>query len=143
VKQNSLQFALPIEYQVVTEVPAEQVIALYQDAGWWNESPQAKAVIPKMVRGSFCFMVAVLEGEIIGMGRVISDGASDAYIQDVVVKNAFRKNGIGLELIRRLTQKVKEAGIEWIGLIAEPYTKKKKKKNGYQELVNYVAMRKM
>jgi ribosomal protein S18 acetylase RimI-like enzyme len=74
-----------------------------------------------MIQGSLCFMVArSLEGRIIGMARVISDGYSDAYIQDVVVLKSHRGQGIGQEMIRRLTQFCVDRKIGWIGLIAEP-----------------------
>jgi ribosomal protein S18 acetylase RimI-like enzyme len=74
------------------------------------------------------------------MGRVISDGASDAYIQDVVVLPAFRRQGVGTELIHRLTRYCVECRIQWIGLVAEPGTQAFYEKLGYLELVDYRAM---
>jgi spermidine synthase len=73
-----------------------------------------------VVRGSHCFMVAAQGTEIVGMGRAISDGASDAYIQDVLVKPGFRRRGIGRRLVRELVRRVERGGLDWVGLIAEP-----------------------
>ncbi len=130
-----------IEYQVVTEVPVEAVVALYQAGGWWRESPENRARIEPMIRGSFCFMIAQLPGgEIVAMGRAISDGASDAYIQDVVVLPSHRGRGIGGELIRRLTQYCREHHIGWIGLVAEPGTTRFYEGLGYHVLNGYQAM---
>jgi aralkylamine N-acetyltransferase len=110
-------------YEVVTAVPVEAVVELYQAGGWWQESPEARAVIPKMIRGSFCFMIARdPEGRIVGMGRAISDGCSDAYIQDVVVLMHLRGQGIGREIVLRLAQYCEAKKIGWIGLVAEPGT---------------------
>jgi len=110
-------------YEVVTEVPVEAVVDLYKAGGWWQESPEARAVIPAMIRGSFCFMIARdPEGRIVGMGRAISDGCSDAYIQDVVVYKHLRGKGLGRELVLRLAQYCAEKGLGWIGLVAEPGT---------------------
>lgn len=110
-------------YEVVTTAPVEAVVALYQAGGWWQESPEARAVIPQMIRGSFCFMLARdPEGRIVGMGRVISDGFSDGYIQDVVVLNHLRGKGVGRELVLRLAQYCEEKKLGWIGLVAEPGT---------------------
>jgi ribosomal protein S18 acetylase RimI-like enzyme len=66
------------------------------------------------------------------MGRVISDGASDGYIQDVVVLPEFRGRGIGREIIRRLTDRCVAAGLTWIGLVAEPGTQKFYETLGFQ-----------
>ena len=113
-----------IVYEFVESAPTEAVVDLYRAGGWWREDPASRAVIPRMVSGSFCFLVArEAGGRIVGMGRAISDGASDAYIQDVVVLEAYRARGIGAEIVRRLTERCVRAGIGWIGLVAEPGTR--------------------
>jgi len=130
-----------VEFETVTSAPTEEIVELYKSAGWWQESPEARAVIPSMIRGSLCFMVArALDGRIIGMGRVISDGWSDAYIQDVTVLRPYRGRGIGRELIRRLIQFCIERKIGWIGLIAEPGTQKFYESLGFRPLINYQPM---
>jgi aralkylamine N-acetyltransferase len=112
-----------IRYEVVKSAPTEAIVELYRVGGWWEESPAARAIIPQMISGSFCFLVArAPDGRIVGMGRAISDGVSDAYIQDVVVLREARGRGIGGEIVRRLTERCLEAKIGWIGLIAEPGT---------------------
>lgn len=129
-------------YQFVKTAPVESIVELYKAGGWWRESPEARAVIADMIRGSFCFMLASdSDGRIVAMGRAISDGASDAYIQDVVVLKEFRRLGIGRELIRRLTRFCIERRIEWIGLVAEPGTTEFYEGLGYKELEGYRAMR--
>ena len=130
-----------IQYEQVTTAPVEAIIELYKAGGWWSGSRRARRVIPDMIRGSFCFMLA-RDGSrrIIAMARVISDGASDAYIQDVVVLENYRHHGIGRELIRRLTRFCVERGIEWIGLVAEPGTQEFYNSLGFGELEGYRAM---
>jgi ribosomal protein S18 acetylase RimI-like enzyme len=130
-----------VEYEVVSAAPVEEIVALYKAAGWWQESPESRAVIAPMIRGSLCFMVArSLNGRIIGMARVISDGYSDAYIQDVVVLESHRGRGIGKELVRRLTQFCASRKIAWIGLVAEPGTQGLYEELGYGPLVGYQPM---
>jgi len=129
-------------YEFVKSAPIESIVALYKAGGWWTESPQGRAVIAEMIRGSFCFVLASdAQGRIVGMGRAISDGVSDAYIQDVVVLKQFRRLGIGREMIRRLTQFCVDRRIEWIGLVAEPGTLEFYQGLGYRELEGYRAMR--
>jgi ribosomal protein S18 acetylase RimI-like enzyme len=130
-----------VEYEVVRSASIEEIVDLYKAGNWWQESPEARAVIPGMIKGSFCFMVArSLDGRIVGMGRVISDGCSDAYIQDVVVLKEYRKQGIGQELIRRLAQFCTARKIGWIGLIAEPGTQEFYQELDFGPLVGYQPM---
>lgn len=130
-----------VDYEAVTSAPIEEIVDLYKAAGWWQESQESRAVIPGMIRGSYCFMVArSLEGRIVGMARVISDGYSDAYIQDVVVLEKYRGRGVGSELVRRLTQFCVDRKIGWIGLVAEPGTQELYEELGYGPLVGYQPM---
>jgi aralkylamine N-acetyltransferase len=130
-----------VDYEIVTSAPIEEIVELYKSAGWWQESPEARAAIPPMIRGSFCFMVArSIEGRIVGMARVISDGYSDAYIQDVVVLPDYRGRGAGRELVRRLVQFCVARKISWIGLVAEPGTQGVYEDLGFGPLVGYQPM---
>jgi len=130
-----------VEYEAVSAAPIEEIIELYKSAGWWQENPDARAIIPAMIRGSLCFMVArTLDGKIIGMARVISDGYSDAYIQDVVVLSSHRGQGIGRELVKRLTQFCISRKIAWIGLVAEPGTQGLYEELGFGPLAGYQPM---
>jgi ribosomal protein S18 acetylase RimI-like enzyme len=130
-----------VEYEIVSSAPVEEIVELYKAGNWWQDNPESRRVIPGMIKGSLCFMVArSLEGRIVGMARVISDGFSDAYIQDVVVLQSHRGQGIGRELIRRLTQFCIARKIAWIGLIAEPGTQEFYEELGYGPLVGYQPM---
>ena len=130
-----------VEYDIITAAPVEDIIELYKEGGWWQESPEARTAIPGMIKGSLCFMIARdSDGRTIGMARVISDGCSDAYIQDVVVRKSHRGRGIGRELIQRLTQFCIDRGISWIGLIAEPGTQNFYEELGFGPLTGYQPM---
>ncbi len=96
-----------------------QIIKLYRDAGWWTEAVDNPDLVRRIVAGSHCFIIAVTAEKIIGMGRAISDGASDAYIQDVTVAASHRNRGIGSAIIKDLVARLEKDGLTWIGLIAE------------------------
>ena len=97
---------------------------------------------PVLIRGSFLFAVAVdrKTGHAVGMGRVISDGISDGYIQDLVVLPEYRKTGIGTQIVSLLVKKCVEQGISWIGLIAEPDTEKFYLPFGFHPMEGYVPL---
>jgi len=130
-------------FRITQEAPLEAIVELYQDAGWWQESPQARKAIPLMIRNSFCFILVQENSsqKIVGMGRALSDGCSDAYIQDVVILKSFRQKGLGAKLIQELTSYCQKKGLEWIGLIGEPGTKSFYEKLGFEELPSYIPMK--
>jgi len=96
-----------------------QIIPLYRYEGWWSEEADDPKRVSGIVTGSHLFIIALKEDEIVGMGRAISDRTSDAYIQDVTVKKAYRGQGIGTTIINDLIKRLRADGIDWIGLIAE------------------------
>lgn len=97
-----------------------QIIALYKDAGWWEQSFGQGEFIPPMLKGSAVALGAFEGEELIGMGRAISDGVSDAYIQDVVVLKKYRGHGIGKKIVEEIVKRLEKRGIDWIGLISTP-----------------------
>ena len=110
-----------VDIEVVTGWDTEQILSLYRSAGWWKDGRDDALEIPALIRGSLVFVVAVERktGRAVGMGRAISDGVSDAYIQDLVVLPAFQGQGIGKAILRRILAVLGEKGIGWIALIAE------------------------
>jgi len=132
-----------IEIKVITSADRVSVKKLYQHAGWWEENDESDdgcAWIDTLVRRSFCFVGAFSGGEMIGMGRAVSDGVSDAYIQDVVVLNKFRGRGIGAAIIREIIGFLKSNGIGWIGLIAEPGTQPFYQRLGFSLMKGHAPM---
>ncbi len=133
---------MTIVYEKVLSAPPDELFELYASAGWWSRGePYEKAVLD-IVMGSFCFFVAkdTATGKIVGMGRVISDGCSDGYIQDVTVLPSYRGQGIGREIMRHLVLFCQEKGLEWIGLVAEPGTTPFYKSLDFEVLQDYQPM---
>ncbi len=112
-----------IAVKLVLAWDGDEIANLYRAGGWWKEEYDPKE-LSRLILGSFVFAVAVdlKTGHAVGMGRVIADGVSDGYIQDLVVLPEYRKTGIGTRIVSILVKKCIERGISWIGLIAEPGT---------------------
>jgi len=112
-----------LNYKFLLSPSSDQIrhiISLYRSAGWWaKDVPDDPHLVERIIAGSHCFMVATEGEEIVGMGRVISDRASDAYIQDLTVKETYRDMGVGTEIVKRILSRLEEDGIKWIALIAE------------------------
>jgi len=129
-----------IKIEIVETADIQQLIVLYKDAGWWKEENDGvdPDFIQKIIDGSFCFAVAMKNDEIIGMGRAISDGVSDAYIQDVVVLKSFRGRGIGAIIMDKIVAFLKSKKISWIGLIAEPGAISFYDRYGFSRMEGYI-----
>lgn len=97
----------------------EQIISLYRTAGWWPEEKEDPVLVARIIKGSHCFLTALDGQRLAGMGRAISDRASDAYIQDLTVHPDYRHQGIGTTLLTALLRRLETDGLAWIGLIAE------------------------
>ncbi|PLX15855.1 MAG: N-acetyltransferase, partial [Candidatus Muiribacterium halophilum] len=120
----------------------ETILSFYIDAGWWGDcSDHDKEAIYNMIKGSFIFAGIFLSGELIGMARVLSDGVSDAYIQDVFVLEKYRGKGIGKKVIEYLLDELKRNGIDWIGLIGRPGTGYFYNKCGFSEMKDFIPMK--
>ena len=139
--QDDFMYNKNIEIRFVESWPEDEIIELYKAGGWWKETYD-KSGINSMISGSFAFAVVVnpAMGNAIGMGRIISDGISDAYIQDTIILPEYRGHGIGEKLVKSLINHCLLKGIVWIGLIAEPGSEKFYKRLGLKPMKNYIPM---
>lgn len=112
------------ELRFVNEWPAGQLVELYKAGGWWEPHYDTDG-LDALVAGSFLFVVAVdaSTGRAIGMGRAISDGTSDAWLQDIVVLPDHRGKGIGRAIVKALLDGCVQRGLVWVGIVAEPGTR--------------------
>jgi ribosomal protein S18 acetylase RimI-like enzyme len=89
-------------HEVVVEAASaferNELVALYQSVGWtaYTDHP---ASLEAAVRGSSRVVPARRHGRLVGLARVISDGASICYLQDVLVHPDEQRNGIGRRLL--------------------------------------------
>jgi GNAT superfamily N-acetyltransferase len=120
----------------------DEIVKLYKAGGWWKDHYN-KSEIKHLITGSFAFAVIIEKntGKTIGMGRILSDGVSDAYIQDLVILPKYRRKGIGAELVKSLVDYCKAKGIIWIGLIAEPNQDGFYSTIGFKHMKKYVPMK--
>jgi len=128
-----------IEIKIVDHAEEESILRLYRDAGWWKPEYD-RAFLKSIPDSSFCFAGALLGSGMIGMGRALSDGVSDAYIQDVTVLKEYRGMGIGTKIVMELIRHLKEHGVDWIGLIAEPGSAGFYERLGFSPMSAYVPM---
>jgi spermidine synthase len=108
--------------------------------GWWTEGVDDPALINQVIDGSHCFAIATIGEQIVGIGRAISDGISDAYIQDITVNESFRRKGIASQIVEKIVEKLHEDGLYWIGLIAERGSQEFYLRLGFKPMENATPM---
>jgi len=131
-----------IEVRLVDVWDVEMIADLYRAGDWWNEIWDPTG-LGALITGSFAFAVAIdsATGRAVGMGRVISDGVSDAYIQDLVVLPGYRGRGIGTMILSTLLDYCKSAGVTWVALVAEPGTEAFYTPLGFRRMEGHIPMR--
>lgn len=118
-----------------------EIISLYRNQGWWKAQDDLQNdLLQRLIAGSHIFVVAERDGVIIGIGRVISDGVSDAYIQDITVSPSCRRQGVGRKILLTLLKHLADDGIPWIGLIAEPGSIELYESIGFRSMPGSVPM---
>lgn len=131
-----------IDIKLVDSWVEKEIVALYKSAGWWKDSHDPSG-IKKLIKGSFVFAVVVdsASGKAIGMGRILSDGVSDAYLQDLVILPQYRGKGIGRTLVEVLLDYCLSRRILWIGLISEPGQDEFYSSLGFKPMDKHIPMR--
>ena len=138
----SEEFLCRVAIRPIKSALAEDLKALYRDAGWWEPSyDRNPEFLNYIVKDSAVFIGAFYKKKMIGMGRALSDLVSDAYIQDVTVLKTYRGKGIGKKIIQALIKELKKKGVDWIGLVAEPGTSSFYKELGFDELKDHIPLR--
>lgn len=131
-----------IDVRLVDIWDLDMIADLYRAGGWWNEEWDPSN-LSGLIAGSFAFAVAIdtAARRAVGMGRAISDGVSDAYIQDLVVLPGYRGRGIGTMILSALLDRCRLAGVGWIALVAEPGTEPFYTALGFLRLEGHTPMR--
>ena len=96
-----------ITYIETTKVDRLSLFELYNDAGW---SAYTKDInkLENAIKASLYVRIAIKDEKLIGLIRVIGDGLTIIYIQDILVLEKFRRMKIGTMLITKTLQKFKD-----------------------------------
>ena len=80
---------------------AKEILPLYENVGWTNYTTN-----PDMLENSYLHSLkiygAYTDEKLIGVIRVVGDGYSVIFIQDIIVQTEFQHQGIGTALMHRV-----------------------------------------
>lgn len=78
------------------DLAADEVVGLYRSVGWTAYEP---AALLAGIAGSSHVVAARRGGALVGLARVVSDGATVCYLQDVLVHPGEQRRGTGRALV--------------------------------------------
>ena len=90
--------AYTCSYATPGALSAPEVLALYRAVGWtaYTDSPDT---LMQALAGSATVAVAHSGDKLVGLARVVSDGHTICYLQDVLVYPDHQRSGVGRDLV--------------------------------------------
>ncbi len=86
------------EYESFDET---EVLSLYMDVGWSAYEKQKEA-LRLGFQNSLLVLAAYEEESLVGIIRVVGDGYTIIFVQDLLVRPKFQRQGIGSALLREI-----------------------------------------
>lgn len=94
----------------------EEFFALYETTGWNAAFGFDGDHLFKAIQNSWCFISAYEGDELVGTGRIVSDGFYQAFICDVIIHPEYQGRGIGKAITEKLMNYSRENGVVFLQL---------------------------
>ena len=89
-------------------VKLEDVLHLYQAVGWTNYTNQPQ-MLEQALSHSLVIYLALDGDAVVGLVRLVGDGFSSVFVQDLIVLSSYQLQGIGSALMKQALEDFKEA----------------------------------
>ena len=89
-------------------VKLEDVLHLYQAVGWTNYTNQPQ-MLEQALSQSLVIYLALDGDAVVGLIRLVGDGFSSVFVQDLIVLPSYQRQGIGSSLMKEALEDFKEA----------------------------------
>ena len=89
-------------------VKLEDVLHLYQAVGWTNYTNQPQ-MLEQALPHSLVVYLAFDGEKIVGLIRLVGDGFSSVFVQDLIVLPSYQRQGIGSSLMKEALKDYKDA----------------------------------
>ena len=90
-----------------TSVSLDDVLHLYQAVGWTNYTNQPQMLAQALTHSLATYLARDGE-EIVGLVRLIGDGFSSVFVQDLIVLPTYQRQGIGSTLMNQALSDYKD-----------------------------------
>lgn len=114
----------------------EELLELYAAVGWtaYTSAPES---LEAAIEGSTRVVTARYGDDLLGLARVISDGASIAYLQDVLVRPELQRDGVGRALVKAAMEPFEHVRQKVLLTDSEPGQRRFYEALGYTEIRDY------
>ena len=89
-------------------VKLEDVLHLYQAVGWTNYTNQPQ-MLEQALSHSLVIYLALDGDSVVGLIRLVGDGFSSVFVQDLIVLPSYQRQGIGSALMKEALKDYKDA----------------------------------
>lgn len=90
-----------MEIKVGTLPEKDQVLTLYDDAGWTAYTDEPDLLMEAIANSLKVW--TLWDGEkLIGLARTVGDGATICYLQDILILKAYQGQGLGTDLLKEI-----------------------------------------
>lgn len=133
-----------IHFKTNKRIHREQLEKLYNDVEWVAYTKDMD-ILQQALVNSLEVLSAWDGEELIGLIRVVGDGLTIIYIQDILVLNAYQNKGMATELMRRILEQYKEVRQKVLLTEEAPDVRHFYEKNGFKscDQGNLVAFAKL
>lgn len=91
-----------------TSVSIDDVLHLYQAVGWTNYTNQPQMLAQALSHSLATYLAR--DGEkIVGLVRLVGDGFSSVFVQDLIVLPSYQRQGIGSSMMKQALADYKDA----------------------------------
>ena len=97
-----------IKFTKESSVSIDDVLHLYQAVGWTNYTNQPQ-MLEQALSHSLTTYLARDGEEIVGLVRLVGDGFSSVFVQDLIVLPSYQRQGIGSDLMKQALSDYKDA----------------------------------
>lgn len=95
---------MELNFSNTKNIDVAQLENLYNDVGWLAYT-QDLSVLKQAVSNSLDVVSAWDKDKLIGLIRIVGDGLTIVYVQDILVLNAYQNKGIATQLMQRILHK--------------------------------------
>lgn len=114
---------LSIEHlQTVETLSAQQLVQLHQlyQQEWWGEGRTLEDTRRCVAGSQLCIGLIDPQGQLVGFARVLTDTIFKAFIFDLIVRQDWRSQGLGKQLLQRITTHEKLSRVQHFELYCLP-----------------------
>ena len=97
-----------IKFTKESSVSIDDVLHLYQAVGWTNYTNQPQ-MLEQALSHSLAIYLALDDDAVVGLVRLVGDGFSSVFVQDLIVLPSYQRQGIGSDLMKEALGDYKDA----------------------------------